>query len=142
MPKLRPMSYAFERRVLQIAVAVGGLAPVAGGFQGLMAGLQMPGDFTDSHFRYMSGLLLGVGAAFWSTIPDIEHKGQLFRTLTLVVVVGGVARLGAALAVGGGPLVSAALGLELVAAPLLCLWRERIERMDVKPPPGYRGPWQ
>lgn len=139
------MSPAAERRLLQIAVAAAGVVPVAGGFQGVLAGLNAPGAFADSHYRYLSGLLLGVGAAFWWTIPRIEDRGEVFRLLTLVVVIGGLARLGAALAVGGGRWVSVALVMELAVAPLLCFWRERVERrayMDAAPAAGYRGPWE
>ena len=73
------MSFAVERRALQVCVALGGLVAVAAGFQGLMVGLGEPGGFADSHFRYLSGLLLGVGASFWGTIPDIERRGAIFR---------------------------------------------------------------
>ena len=135
------MSYATERRLLQIAVAIGGLVPVSAGFLGLMGGLGSS-TFADSHYRYLSGLLLGIGAAYWATIRGIESRGELFRTLTLIVAVGGLARLGAALAIGGNWLVWASVAMELVVTPLLALWRERIQRMDATPPPGYRGPWQ
>ena len=135
------MTFTLERRLLQIAVAMVGALSVLGGFQGVIAGL---GDssYADSHYRYLSGILLAVGAAFWATIPAIEDKGELFRVLTMVVAVGGLARLGAALARGGDQGVWAAIVVELVVTPALCLWRERIERMDVKRTPGYRGPWQ
>jgi hypothetical protein len=135
------MPFTLERRLLQIAVAMVGALSVVGGFQGLMAGLG-GNSYADSHYRYLSGILLGIGAAFWATIPDIEDKGELFRVLTLMVAIGGLARLGAALAQGGDQGVWAAIAVEVVIVPLLCLWRERIERMDVKRTPGYRGPWQ
>ena len=135
------MSLSFERRLLQIAVALVGVLHVLGGFQGLIAGLGS-NSYADSHYRYLSGILLGVGAAFWATIPDIEDKGELFRVLTLVVAVGGLARLGAALAQGGDQGVWAAIVIEVVIVPALCLWRERIERVDVRRGEGYRGPWQ
>jgi hypothetical protein len=135
------MSPALERRLLQIAVAMVGVLAVLGGFQGLITGLG-GNSYADSHYRYLSGILLGVGAAFWATIPDIEGKGELFRVLTLMVAIGGLARLGAVLAQGGDQGVWAAIVVEVVIVPVLCLWRERIERMDVARPPGYRGPWQ
>ena|SRR5690349_10202146 len=135
------MPNALERRLLQIAVALVGALHVLGGFQGLIAGLGS-NSYADSHYRYLSGILLGVGAAFWVTIPDIQDKGELFRVMTLVVAVGGVARLGAALAQGGDQGVWAAIVVEVVIVPALCLWRERIERVDVRRGAGYRGPWQ
>ena len=136
------MPFRLERRLLQIAVAVAGIVPVTAGFNGIIGGLHTQGGFADSHYRYLSGLLLGIGAAFWSTIGAIERKGEIFRVLTVIVVIGGLARLGAALAVPGGSSANGALIMELCVTPLLCLWRERIERMDEPRAPGYRGPWQ
>jgi hypothetical protein len=135
------VSYAAERRLLQIVVVLIGLLPVVTGFTSLVGGLGVIGD-ADSRYRYLSGLELGVGAAFWATIPNIEHKADLFRVLTMIVVVGGLARLGAAFAQRPSNLVNYAIAFELVITPLVALWRERIERMDLRRPPGYRGPWE
>ena len=44
----------------------------------------------DSHYRYLSGLLLGIGLGFWTAIPNIEHEGHHFRLLAAIVVVGGL----------------------------------------------------
>ena len=83
----------------------------------------------DSHFRYLSGLLLAVGLGFWSTIPEIERHTGRFRLLTAVVLAGGIGRLiGLAfVAVPGTPML-AALIMELVVTPLLCLWQSAIAR--------------
>src|ERR1700677_1181207 len=85
-----------EKRWLQIAVAVGGLVPVGAALAGAVPGaalLNQVGDAPlDSHIRYLSGLLLGVGLAFWSTIPGIERQGSRFGMLTLIVVIGGFCR--------------------------------------------------
>ncbi len=49
------------------------------------------------------------------------------RLLTFAVVVGGAARAAAALWVGLPPApMLAAIGMELVVTPLLCLWQARI----------------
>jgi hypothetical protein len=91
----------------------------------------MPGPETtvslDSHFRYLSGLLLGIGLAFWSLIPGIAEQGRAFRLLTFLVVVGGLGRL-IALAVVGAPSAPMlfGLGMELVVTPSLCLWQARV----------------
>ncbi|KMO38694.1 DUF4345 domain-containing protein [Methylobacterium aquaticum] len=121
-----------ERRALQRVVAVAGLVPVLGGLWGVLFGQAGLGSgafdvSTDSHFRYLSGLLLGIGLLFWSTIPGIETKGSLFRFLTMVVVLGGLARL-LGLWLTGVPSLTmlAALGMELVVTPLLCLWQIRV----------------
>ncbi len=43
----------------------------------------------DSHFRYLSGLLLAIGIGFASTVPRIEAQGGRFWLLTGIVMVGG-----------------------------------------------------
>jgi hypothetical protein len=134
-------SFVAQRRALKIAVAAAALVPVLAGLWGVIAGLGAPADPLDSHHRFMSGILLGAGLGFWWTIPGIERRGMAFRLLTALIVTGGLARLGAALAVGGRPVVWAALFMELVITPALCLWRERVDRMDPDAPPRYGGPW-
>lgn len=121
-----------ERRALQRVVALAGLVPVLGGLWGVLFGQAGLGGgafdvSTDSHFRYLSGLLLGIGLLFWSTIPGIETKTSLFRFLTMVVVLGGLSRL-LGLWLTGVPSLTmlAALGMELVVTPLLCLWQIRV----------------
>ncbi len=121
-----------ERRLLQQVVAVAALVPVLSGLSGVLFGFALTGDRTmsvsaDSHFRYLSGLLLGIGLCFWSTIPSIEEKTTFFRFLTLVVVLGGLARLLGLWLTGVPSLtMTAALGMELVVTPALCLWQTRV----------------
>jgi len=81
----------------------------------------------ESHFRYLSGLLLGIGLGFWSTLPSIEIRTGRFRLLTLLVVIGGLSRL-IGLALTGVPSLFMLGGLivELVVAPVLCLWQTRV----------------
>lgn len=116
---------------LRLAVALGGLVPVLAGFAGVLTGLGMlgaeAGEDADSHVRYLSGLLLGIGFGFWSTLPNpARHTGR-FRLLTAIVVIGGVARLlGLLLRGAPGVPMLAALGMELVVTPLLCLWQARL----------------
>jgi hypothetical protein len=81
----------------------------------------------DSHFRYLSGLLVGIGLCFWSAIPNIEIKTGRFRLLTLVVFVGGLGRLlGLVLTDVPSFLMLGGLVIELVVTPLICLWQTRI----------------
>ena len=70
---------------------------------------------------------MGIGLCFWSTIPSIEEKTTFFRFLTLVVVLGGIARL-LGLWLTGVPSLTmlAALFMELVVTPVLCLWQTRV----------------
>jgi hypothetical protein len=120
-----------ERTYLQRTVAVAGLVPVAAGLFGVLLGTSLTGDRTsisaDSHFRYLSGLLLGIGILFWSTLPRIGQKSTLFRHLCLVVVLGGLARL-LGLVLTGVPSIAMMGGLfmELVVTPALCLWQIRV----------------
>jgi hypothetical protein len=130
-----------ELRLLQSAVALGGCVPVLAGAAGVLLGPSMvgglPGDAAaDSHFRYLSGLLLGIGIGFWSTIPALPRHGSRFRLLTAIVVLGGLARLLAWLVHGwpGGPM-AAALVMELAITPLLCLWQGRVAAQAGSPPP-------
>lgn len=106
--------------------------PVLAGGAGVLLGpllvAGLPGDAAaDSHFRYLSGLLLGIGLGFWSTIPALPRQTPRFRVLTAVVVLGGLARL-LALPVQGWPgaPMGAALVMELGVTPLLCLWQGRV----------------
>jgi hypothetical protein len=122
-----------ERQALQRTVALVALVPVASGLYGVLFGLNGLGGSglvdvsADSHFRYLSGLHMGIGILFWTCVPGIEAKTTLFRFLTLVVALGGLARL-LGLALTGLPafLMLAALGVELVVTPLLCLWQARV----------------
>ena len=133
------MTRARQRRLLQAAVGLACLVPLLAGGAGAVLGAAAFGDphapaAADSHVRYLSGLLLGIGLAFAATIPRIERHGARFRLLTFLVVVGGLARLFAAVAVGppGGAMLFG-LGMALVATPHLCLWQTGVARGAVSP---------
>ena len=122
-----------ERRHLQKVVALAALIPVASGLYGVLFGPSLTGDRLgisgDSHYRYLAGLLCGIGLMFWSTIPNIESTGPRFRLLTLLVVFGGLSRfLGMTLTGVPSFYMLGALCMELVVTPLLCLWQWRIAR--------------
>ena len=121
-----------EKRLLQRVVAVGAIVPVAAGLFGVLFGFGLTGDramsvSADSHFRYLSGLLLGVGLCFWATIPRIEEKTTFFRFLTLIVVLGGLSRL-LGLWLTGVPSLAMLGGMfmELVFTPAMCFWQTRV----------------
>jgi hypothetical protein len=123
-----------ERRALQIIVAVVALVPIAAGLAGVLRGHAMVDGLAgtvsqDSHVRYLSGLLLAIGVAWWSVVPGIERHGARVRLLTLLVVCGGVARLIGLVAVGlpSWPML-AALAAELVVTPAIALWQARVAR--------------
>jgi uncharacterized membrane protein len=77
-----------ERRILQRTVAVAAVVPVLAGLYGVLFGIDGIGGGTsvnvsaDSHFRYLSGLLTGIGLLFFTCVPGIEDKSRLFRFLT------------------------------------------------------------
>ncbi len=125
-----------ERALLQIAVAVASLAPISAGLAGAIGGASLPGWLDDaafdgraldSHLRYLSGLLFGIGIAFLATVPNIERHRRRFTLLAAIVFAGGLARL-AGLAVAGTPHrgMLFALGMELIVTPLLWAWQRRV----------------
>ena len=122
-----------ERRHLQKVVALAAVIPVVAGLWGVLFGPALTGDRLgvsgESHYRYLAGLLFAIGLLFWSTIPNIEATGPRFRLLTLLVFIGGLARL-LGLTLTGVPSLSmlGALVMELVVTPLLCLWQWRVAR--------------
>ncbi len=126
-----------ERRALQIAIALLSLVPVGAGLAGVLQGPAMVDGFfgtasQDSHWRYLSGLLLAIGVAWWSVIPTIERHGARVRLLAALVVCGGVARLLSLAVVGvpSGPMLGG-LAMELVVTPAIALWQARVaRRMD------------
>lgn len=122
-----------SRRLLQVAVAVFGCVPVFAGLAGVILGPAMTTDLgspsLDSHVRYLSGLLLGIGLVFWWQIPRIERAGTVFRLLTLIVFVGGLARLlGVILEGWPPPPMLFGLVMEAGVTPMLCLWQMVIAR--------------
>lgn len=122
-----------ERRLLQGAVALAGCVPIGAGLGGALLGAAFIGQGADpsldSHVRYLSGLLLMIGLAFWQAIPTIERQTVRFRLLGAIVVCGGVARLlGVALAGWPSWPMRLALVMELIVTPALVLWQARIAR--------------
>jgi hypothetical protein len=127
------IGYFFKRRrPLQIAVAIAGLVPVTAGAAGAFDPtlLELAGSpQTLSHAAYLSGLLLGIGVAFWSTIPAIDTKSGRFGLLAAIVVLGGLARLFTAVRLGiWTPSVASPLVMELGVTPALWLWQRRLAR--------------
>ncbi len=131
-------------RALQGVVAVLALIPIGAGLAGVALGVRafdpaaaLGGD-ADSQGRYLSGLLLAIGLAYWSTVPRIDRKGARFRLLTVLVFVGGLARL-AGIVIGGSPSLPmlAGLAMELIVTPGLAIWREQVERAATR---GIRCP--
>ncbi len=123
-----------ERRLLQLVVMLAGCVPVLAGGAGVLLGTAFVDDAganlsADSLFRYLSGLLLAIGLAFWWMVPHIERHTKAVRLLTLVVFVGGLGRLFGIVAHGvpGTPMLGG-LVMELVVTPAICLWQGRVGR--------------
>lgn len=131
------MRIAAERRLLQGATAVLCLVPLSMGVASIVRSATvlkgvtapLPVDL-DSHYRYLSGLLLGIGIVFLASIPRIETHRTAFRALGAVIVVGGLSRL-LSLLQAGVPSAGHCLGLalELIAVPLIVLWQGRVARL-------------
>ena len=123
------MKRGVEKRLLQAVVAVACLVPLLAGGMGVLRGAGMLGGGgidLDSHFRYLSGLLLAIGLAFAGAIPRIETQTSAIRLLTFIVVIGGVARGVGVVHTLPSPAMVAALVMELVVTPGLCLWQARL----------------
>ena len=132
-----------ERRLLQAFIAVLALIPTLTGMAGILLGPDFlrldppwPNDL-DSHFRFLSGIFLGVGIGFYSCIAGIESKTGRFRLLAAFTFAGGLARLWSLLLVGAPSAGHVfGLGMELSVVPLLVLWQARLAH---RTPPFDRG---
>ncbi len=120
------------KRHLQYMIAVCGLLPISAGLAGVAFGPDFIADGTglsaplDSHFRYLSGLLVGLGLSFWFLIPTIDRQGPMLRRLVAIVLLGGLGRVFSLIEVGYPDLgMTAGLVMELVVAPsiVFCQWR-------------------
>lgn len=113
-----------ERKLLQTAILIAATVPVAGGAAGVILGadfLRLPyKPRADSQIRYLSGLLLGIGLSYWSLIPRIEKNATRFSLLTLLVMVGGLARVFGLIAARNAPdyILLLTLTIELVVTPV------------------------
>jgi hypothetical protein len=122
------------RRALQAAVAIAGLVPVTAGSAGALDP-RLVGLGNGTHAAYLSGLLLGIGLAFWSLLPTIERQSRSFALLSAIVVLGGLARLFLAMRLGDWqPAVTLPLVMELGVVPLLWLWQRRVAGSFLLPP--------
>jgi hypothetical protein len=120
-----------ETRLLQLSVFLAAGVAVGTGLSGAIGGaafFKLAGDVSaSSHVHYLAGLLFAIGLGFWSTIPDIAHKTQRFRSLAAIVICGGLFRF-IAMFTAGMPQGWALFGLvnETLVPLVLCLWQARI----------------
>jgi uncharacterized membrane protein YfcA len=135
-PRITGCMSGIERQALRATICVACLVPIGAGGAGILFGPHMAHSAAetadiDSHFRYLSGLLLAIGLGFASTVPRIERQGARFRLLACIVVLGGIGRGISLLAVGvPSPVMVAALAMELLVTPGLVLWQRRLAGVD------------
>jgi hypothetical protein len=120
-----------ERKLLQAAVAIAGLAGVILGLTGVLFGTlhtDLSGDVVlDSYVRFGKGVLLAIGLVYWSCVPQIERRGDRISLITFVLVLGTLSRLFSAVGHGVPTLgIIANLITGLILVPLLWLWQRRI----------------
>ena len=119
--------------ILRAAILFACLVPILAGGAGALSGagfLGGGGAALDSHTRYLSGLLLGIGLAFaWASF-DLPRRGRIFDVLAPLVVLGGLARLGGLLHAAPPLPHVLALGMELGVTPLLWWGVRRAMRRD------------
>lgn len=127
-----------EKRLLQAVLAIVSLIPLSAGLAGVQLGpaffhvVALPS--ADSHMRYLSGLLLGIGVLVWTIIPHVEKRGEALGALTLIVAIGGLSRLYSLIMVGQpDTMMTCALFVELMLTPSLYLWQRRVARAFTQP---------
>ncbi|HWJ37196.1 MAG TPA: DUF4345 domain-containing protein [Sphingomicrobium sp.] len=124
-----------ERRLFQAIVLFASIVPVAAGAAGVLIGPTMlhgvavAGPDLESHFRYLSGLLLGIGLCFAACVADLDRRAGLHRALSFIVILGGLGRILNAVE-RGAPTGANRLAflMELIVVPSLLLWLGRIEK--------------
>jgi hypothetical protein len=126
---------AGERRLFRGVVLIASIVPIAAGATGVLVGPRMlhgvgsTSADLESHFRYLSALLLGIGLSFVACVADLDRRAGIYRVLSLIVMMGGLGRLIAACERGTPTSANRlAFVMELVVVPLLFRWLARIER--------------
>ena len=120
-----------ERLALQWTVALASMVPIGAGAGGALEGAAFFGlegsSSADSHVRYLSGLLMGVGLAFLASTYRIERRTERFQILGAIVVLGGMVRLLVALcSEPPGAVIMFSLVMELGVTPIICAWQARV----------------
>jgi hypothetical protein len=132
--------------MLPLAIRAAALVPLFSGAAGALTGADFLGEAagpaTESHLRYLSGLLLGLGAVVFWCAGDLPRRSALFGAICAVVVLGGLARLGGLVAEGAPPLPHLlALGMELLVTPALWLWARFGQRRRHEPSAAELNTW-
>jgi hypothetical protein len=126
--------------VLPRAIRLAALIPILAGGAGALTGAgflhEAVGPATDSHLRYLSGLLLGLGlTALWCA-NDLRARRMLFGVLCAIVTLGGLARLAGFVLAAIPPWPHMlALVMELGVVPALWHWSRKLRRAPQRRPP-------
>jgi hypothetical protein len=120
-----------EKRLLQAATVLASVVPLSMGVwsvlrsAAVLKGVEPPLAIDlDSHFRYLSGLLLGIGLVFLACLRNIERHRPVFLALGFVILVGGLSRLLSVIELGW-PTAGHRFGLvmELIVVPTIVIWQ-------------------
>jgi len=80
----------------------------------------------DSQVRFWGAISLGYGASLWRASSRLETEPATFRLLCGVLAASGLARVASFVRCGSpGPILTAAMALELIAAPVALVWHAR-----------------
>ena len=130
------MTPTTEKRLLQAATVLASVVPLSMGVwsvlrsAAVLKGVEPPLPIDlDSHFRYLSGLLLGIGLVFLACLRNIERHRPVFLALGFVILVGGLSRLLSVIELGW-PTAGHRFGLvmELIVVPAIVVWQSRVAR--------------
>ena len=97
------------------------------------AGARLAGVATDpvlnSQVGFWGAIWFGFGAVLWRASFHLTDEVDLFRLLCGIILLSGLARVGAAVAYGSpGPILTVAMGIELVGGLGLVLWHGALPR--------------
>lgn len=131
-----------SKRLLQIVTVLLALVPLITGAIGLSGvrdplyvALGLPADpELDSNLRFFAGFWAGAGFALLWTVPKIESRAAVFRTIWAMIFLGGLGRLLSALIIGLPPRPFVGFtALEIIGAPLFVLWQMRVAKQAATP---------
>lgn len=89
----------------------------------------------NSQVAFWGAMWFGFGVVLWRTSAHLRAEASLFRVLCAIIVLAGLARLGAALATGlPGPALTVAMFVELFAGTGLYLWHAAMMKGNGNPP--------
>jgi hypothetical protein len=122
-----------SRRVLQAMLVTTGLVASGTGAAVAIAGPRaIPGGAptaasNDSVMRFYAVWWAAQGPALWRLAREVDTDRRTFHTVCAVTFLGGLARLAAARHSGRPhPLFQALTAFELLAPPLLVMWRRHV----------------